>query len=138
MLLAGYLADRYSRRLTFTLGLVGIALVFAAYALIPSTGGLVAAQLMRGFAFAAFTATALTMVVELSPPEARGRAASLFQVAQGTASMVGDYAGGPLAQAFGYRVLFLLSAAVVALGAGYAQVRLRVRPRVPISTVPAG
>lgn len=138
MLLVGYLADRYSRCLTFTLGLGGIALVFAAYALIPSTGGLIAAQILRGFAFAAFTATALTMVIELSPPEARGRVASLYQVSQGTAAMLGSYGGGPIAQAFGYRAIFLLSACTVALGAGYAHVRLGAARPEPVPAVAVG
>jgi len=127
MLLAGWLSDRYSRRLTFTLGLTAFAVVYLLYALATTTGGLVVAQLLRGFAYAAFTATAMTMIVELSPADARGKAASLFLVGQGMSGMLGNYAGGPVAQAFGYRTLFLACTVILMLGAVYAQVQLRVR-----------
>ena len=79
-------------------------------------------------AFAAFTATALTMAIDLSPPDARGRAAGLFTSAQGIAQITGSWIGGPLAAALGFPALFVLAAATVLCGAAFSYAALG-RPR---------
>jgi MFS family permease len=119
MLLAGILVDRVGRRPTFVAGLVGFGFVYLLYVLSPPLPGLIATQVLRGFAFAAFTATALTLAIDLSPPEGRGAAAGLFGSAQGLAQITGNWIGGPLADAFGFRALFALAAVTVLCGALY-------------------
>jgi MFS family permease len=120
MLLAGMLVDRVGRRPTFVAGLVGFGLVYLLYVLAPPLPGLVATQVLRGVAFAAFTATALTLAIDLAPPEARGRASGLFNSAQGLAQISGNWVGGPLAAALGFRALFALAAVTVFFGAVYS------------------
>jgi MFS family permease len=128
MLVAGILVDRVGRRPTFVAGLAGFALVYLLYASAPPLPGLFATQVLRGMAFAAFTATALTMAIDLSPPEARGRASGLFTSAQGIAQISGSWLGGPLAAALGFPALFALAAATVLCGAAFSFVALG-RPR---------
>jgi len=98
-----------------------------AYAAAPPLPGLVAAQVLRGFAFAAFTATSLTIAIELAPADARGRAAGLYQTASSLAQISGGWIGGPLAAAIGFRSLFGLAAAAFLGAALYSQVALRRR-----------
>lgn len=124
MLVAGWSSDRVGRRPTFVFGLVAFALVYLAYAAAPPLPGIVAAQVLRGAAFAAFTATALTLAIELAPPEARGRAAGLYATAQSLAQISGNWLGPPLAAALGFRALYGLAAAVVLGGALYCQLTL--------------
>jgi PPP family 3-phenylpropionic acid transporter len=119
MLLAGILVDRVGRRPTFVASLAGFGLVYLLYVLAPPLPGLVATQVLRGAVFAAFTATALTLAIDLAPPEARGRASGLFSSAQGLAQISGNWIGGPLAEALGFRALFALAAATVLCGAVY-------------------
>jgi MFS family permease len=125
MLLCGVLIDRIGRRWTFTLALVAWVLVYVAYALAPPLPGLVAAQALRGFAFAAFTATSLTMAIELAPPESRGRAAGLYQTASSLAQISGSWIGAPLAALVGFRALFGIAAVATAGAAVYARLALR-------------
>jgi MFS transporter, YNFM family, putative membrane transport protein len=144
--IAGFLADRFGRRFTFMLGMIVFAGTYALYLLVATVGGiqtallpsflggaegasgysavpvLVLAQLLRGFGFAAFTATALTMAIEVSPPHARGRAAGLYSMAESLANIGGNYIGGPIAQAFGNATLFAGACCAVLLGAGYVRV----------------
>jgi MFS family permease len=87
---------------------------------VQSAVALVGAQVLRGIAFAAYTATALTMAIDLAPPQERGRAAGLFTSAQGLAQISGSWLGGPLAAAFGFRALFELAAVAVLCGAAYS------------------
>jgi len=141
--IAGYLSDRFGRRFTFTLGMVVFAGVYFLYLAVALLGGvanamlpaflggaaegqsalpvLVVAQLLRGFGLAAFTATALTMAIEVSPPQSRGRAAGLYSMAESLSSIVGNYIGGPIAQTFGYAALFAGAGCAVLFGAGYVQ-----------------
>ncbi len=125
MLLAGGLVERLGRRPTFALGLGAFAVVYLAYAAAPPLPWLVAAQVLRGFAFAAFTATALTMAIELAPPADRGRAAGLYATANSVAQISGGWLGGPLAATLGFRALFVLAAGAVAGAAIYNRIVLR-------------
>jgi MFS family permease len=130
MALAGYLTDRFGRRFTFFAGFSLFVGVYLLYFLVASSvlpvGALVVAQVIRGFAFAAFTATALTMVIDVSPPASRGQAAGLFNIAQSLSQIVGNYAGGPIAQALGFPALFAGAAGALLLGIAY--VRVGVKP----------
>ena len=127
MLLCGFLIDRLGRRPTFLMGLVGFALVYLAYLAAPPLPGLVAAQVLRGFAFAAFTATALIMAIDLAPPDARGQAAGLYSTANSLAQISGSWIGPPLAAAAGFRALFGLAAVAVLGAALYARLALSKR-----------
>jgi len=124
MLAAGILVDRVGRRPTFIAGFAGFSLVYLIYAVAPPLPGLVGAQLIRGMAFAAFTATSLTMAIDLAPPDARGRASGLFNSAQGLAQISGNWIGGPIAGAVGFRLLFVFAALTVLGGAAYSYVVL--------------
>jgi MFS family permease len=135
MLVAGLLVDRFGRRPTFVAGMTGFSLVYLLYVSTPPLPGLVAAQVLRGITFAAFTATALTMAIELAPPDARGRASGLFTSAQGLAQISGNWLGGPLASAVGFQALFALAAATVLGGAAYTFVVLGHRQAAPEPTL---
>lgn len=132
MILAGALISRIGAARTFMAGLIGFALVFVIYAVEPPLEGLVGAQLIRGVAYALYTATSLTLAIELAPPLARGRAAGLYQSAQGLAQIVGTWIGPPLTGAVGFTYLYLLAASAVLGGAGYAFRLSQHAPRTPV------
>lgn len=136
LLVAGRAIDRIGRRPTFAFGPGAFALVYLAYLAAPPLPGLVAAQVLRGAAFAAFTATALTLALELAPPDARGRAAGLYATAQSLAQIGGNWLGPPLAAALGFRALYGLAAAAVLLGALYSQLALARRADHPAPPTP--
>ena len=117
MLIAGRLADSLGRRTMFASAMALFAGIYVAYALAPAPWGLVAAQVVRGFAYAAFTATALTAVVELAPPTERGRAAGVYQLSSGLAQIAGNSSGGPVSSWIGFPATFLGAAAVTLAGA---------------------
>jgi predicted MFS family arabinose efflux permease len=125
MLIAGWLADRLGRRTMFASAMVLFAGIYVAYALAPAPWGLVAAQVVRGFAYAAFTATALTAVVELAPPTERGRAAGVYQLSSGLAQIAGNSSGGPVSSWIGFPATFLGAAAVTLAGAASIGARRR-------------
>ena len=120
MLAAGWMIGRAGAPRTFTLGLIAFSAVYCVYLINPPIEGLFLAQVVRGLGFAAYTATSLTMAIELAPATARGRAAGLYQSAQGLAQITGNWIGPPLAGAFGFRPIYALAAVAVLGGAAYA------------------
>ena len=120
MVVAGWLITRFGSARTFATGMATFAAIYVAYFASPSLPVLFAVQAVRGFGFAAYTATSLTMAIELAPPTARGRAAGLYQSAQGLAQIAGNWVGPPLAGAVGYPAVFAVAALAVAGGAAYA------------------
>jgi MFS family permease len=128
MFVAGLLLDRVGRRPTFVASLIGFGCVYLLYALSPPLTGLFATQALRGVAYAAFTATALTLAIDLAPSDARGQASGLFNSAQGFAQIAGNWLGGPLAAAFGFGGLFSLAALTVMCGAIYSYAVLERAP----------
>ncbi len=118
MIIAGRLADRWGRRPMFLLGFFLFTLIYLIYTILPFVPTLVIAQMLRGFAYATFTATALTAVIELAPSEERGRAASVYQLTLGCAQILGSSTGGPLANRVGFHAFFILAAIITIGGAG--------------------
>ena len=120
MVVAGWLIARIGAPRTFATGMAVFAAIYVAYFAAPSLPILFAVQALRGFGFAAYTATSLTMAIELAPPTARGRASGLYQSAQGLAQILGNWVGPPLAGVAGYPLVFGIAAVAVAAGAAYA------------------
>lgn len=120
MLAAGWMIGRAGAPRTFTVGLVAFSAVYCVYLINPPIESLFLAQVIRGLGFAAYTATSLTMAIELAPATARGRAAGLYQSAQGLAQITGNWIGPPLAGAIGFRPIYGIAAVAVLGGAAYA------------------
>ena len=119
MILAGWMSDRLGRLPMLSLGFLAWAVVFAGYVTVPVLPWIVLIQLTRGFAYSAYTATAMTYATEVRARAERGRAAGLFGSAGGLGMILGATAGGVLAQTFGFVPMIRLAAAVVFAGALY-------------------
>jgi MFS family permease len=130
MILAGWLSDRLGRLPMLSLGFVAWALVFFGYVLVPWMPWIVAVQLIRGFAYSAFTATAMTYATEVRGKAQRGEVSGLYSVAGGVGSILGASIGGIQTQLMGFRAMIATNAALILGGAVYlAAVALRVGKR---------
>ncbi|MCL4543635.1 MAG: MFS transporter [Chloroflexi bacterium] len=129
MIIAGRLADRWGRQRMFLIGFVLFAIIYGIYTFLPSVPTLVLAQMLRGFAYATITATALTAVVELAPRGERGRAAGVYQLALGLAQIAGNSTGGPAASLVGFGAFFVTAAVITLSGAGVLAVTERRSPQ---------
>jgi MFS family permease len=128
LVLTGWLSDRMGRLPVLTLGLLGWAVVLLGYALVPFYPWIQVMQLVRGFAFGAFTATAMVYVTEVSTQAERGRASGVYSAFRGVGSIVGGTVGGLLAQLLGYVSLLFMCSGLLTVGGGYlAVVTVRAR-----------
>jgi MFS family permease len=130
MILAGWLSDRLGRLPMLSLGFAAWALVFFGYVLVPWMPWIVVVQLIRGFAYSAFTATAMTYATEVRGKAQRGEVSGLYSVAGGIGSILGASMGGVQTQLMGFRAMIATNAVLILGGAVYlAVVALRVGKR---------
>ena len=94
-LAGGLLADRWGRRPTMLLGLVGCAVALLAFAASPTLLAAAVSVTLLGLVFELYEPPSQAIVADLCPPEQRPRAYSLL----GTALAVAGVAAGLLAAA---------------------------------------
>jgi MFS family permease len=119
MILAGWMSDRLGRLPMLSLGFLAWTAVFLGYVAAPVMPWIVLIQLTRGFAYSAYTATAMTYATEVRSQAERGRASGLFSSAGGLGMILGASAGGMLTQTLGFTPMILMAAMVVFAGAVY-------------------
>ena len=110
----GRAADVRGRR---PLLLGGMVVGVATSLLLPLATGEVALAVIfavAGLGVAAFTPSALSLVGDAAPPDARGRAYAWYSTAHYGAIGVGPFLGGVVAEWWGYRAAFIVSAVGIA------------------------
>lgn len=130
MKVLGGLSDVIGRAPILALGGAGIALTMLGYITFAhSLAALVGVQVLRGLAFAGYTATAMTFAAEIGDARSRGGNSGLFNAATNTGQLLGVLIGGTLVQSWGFEVLFAACAAI-ALASGLLFLTLRTRSTV--------
>ncbi|MDP8939137.1 MAG: MFS transporter [Actinomycetota bacterium] len=118
--LYGRVADLYSLRYTFSLGLLGLAAGSVVCAFAPSLSLLVGGRILQAAGAAAIPALGFAAIAKLLPPGQRGAALGLLSSSVGVGAAVGPVAGGIIAGFAGWQSLFfvtLVLALVLAAGA---------------------
>ena len=110
--------DRFRRHhLMFVSALVLLSAALGFSQLHEIGWGVYGLRLLQGAAFASFMATAATLVVEITPPERLGQALGLSGAANLVTNAIGPGVAEPLAAAWGWHAVFLLSAVASACAA---------------------
>jgi len=127
MYAVGVLSDLMGRALLLAAGGVAIALVQLGYILLARyLPALMGVQVLRGFGFASYTATAMTYTTEQGDRRARGGASGLFYTAASAGQLLGMFMGGVLAQAWGFVTLYVVCG-LLAATSGFCFLVLRRR-----------
>ena len=101
----GALADRYGRKIMVERAMFGGAVVVFLMGFVSNVYQLTILRLIQGF-LTGTAAAATTLVASIAPPERRGSAIGLLQMAIYLGSTVGPALGGLIADSMGYRVTF--------------------------------
>jgi EmrB/QacA subfamily drug resistance transporter len=129
----GRLGDQYGRARLFNLGFLIFTLASVACALVPNTGSagaleLIALRIVQGVGGAMLTANSTAIITDAFPPERRGFALGVNQVAGIGGSFIGLVVGGLLAE-WHWRSVFWVSVPVGIWGTWMGYRTLRDRPR---------
>ncbi|HQE91587.1 MAG TPA: MFS transporter [Anaerolineae bacterium] len=122
MILTGAMSDRIGRLPTLSLSFCAWTMVFLGYVVTPFMPWIVLVQLMRAFAYSAFTAASMTYATEVRTKAQRGRMSGLYNSAGSIGAILGSTMGGALAQFAGTPTMILTSAVLVFCGALYMAV----------------
>lgn len=126
---AGRLADQRGRRLVVILGAVSTAVAGVLYFIPAGVPGLVAARLFLGAGEGAVYTAGSAWVVDMTPPERRGRIIGLYGLAIWGGLALGPPVGELILQATSFEMVWAFAAAAPLLGAFLAM-------RIPENFVP--
>ena len=107
--LYGRVADLYSLRGTFTLGLLILAAGSLVCAFAPTLSLLVGGRILQAAGAAAIPALGFASIAKLLPPGQRGMALGLLSSSVGVGAAIGPVAGGFIAGVAGWHSLFLVT-----------------------------
>jgi DHA1 family multidrug resistance protein-like MFS transporter len=110
----GLLADRYGRKIMVVRAMFGGAVVIGAMGFTQNVYQLVVLRAIQGTLTGTVPA-AMTLVVSSAPPERRGYAIGLLQMAIYLGSSVGPLLGGLIADQLGYRATFWVTGVLLFL-----------------------
>lgn len=111
----GLLGDRWGRKLVVNLGLLISLVTSVLLAVSVAPWQLLLIYLLFGVGLAAIGPTLMAYVADLSPPTHLGRSYGAYTLAIYSGMSLGPALGGWVADWLGFRLLFLASAALVAL-----------------------
>jgi DHA1 family multidrug resistance protein-like MFS transporter len=112
--LVGRLADRFGRKLMLIRSLGGFVVIITAMGLVTSVHQFLVARIVQGF-FAGFTPMAMALASVSVPADRVPTVIAMLQSAQLLSNAVGPAAGGYVAEHFGIRYAFFVTAGMCAL-----------------------
>lgn len=107
----GRLADIHGRRRVYLYGALIFTVASSICILSPSQFFLIAARALQGIGGAMIFSTGTAMLISVYPPEERGKIIGINTAAIYIGLTVGPFIGGLLTQHFGWRYIFLFTAA---------------------------
>jgi len=108
----GSLADRYGRKIMVVRAMFGGSVVIALMGFTHNVGQLLALRTLQG-ALTGTVPAATTLVASSAPPERRGSALGLLQMAIYLGASVGPLLGGLIADQVGYRATFWVTGSLL-------------------------
>jgi DHA1 family multidrug resistance protein-like MFS transporter len=121
---AGFLSERYGRRVLLVGGPAITAVASLAGGLAPTFGLLLASRFIAGAGSAAYMTGAMILLTDITTDENRGRMMSIYQGSLLAGVSLGPGVGGVVAEAFGLEAPFFLVAALAALATGWSFARM--------------
>jgi len=114
---AGRLADHRGRKPTVLLGSVLVAMAGFLYLLPLGVGGLIGARLLLGAGEGTVFTAGSAWIVDIAPPERRGRVIGLYGLAVWAGLSIGPLIGELLLHASGYTLVWIFAGAAPLVGA---------------------
>jgi EmrB/QacA subfamily drug resistance transporter len=115
LIISGALADRYGRRLIFSIGLIAFGAISLLCGIAPSLEFLIVSRLLQGAAGALLVPGSLAIITAAFSGAARARAFGLWAAATSALTLLGPIFGGLIVDNLTWRLAFLLNVPLVAI-----------------------
>ena len=115
ILIGGAAGDRFGRRRTFLIGLIGFTAASVACGLSPDSASLVAARALQGVGAALLVPSSLAIISASFPEQERGMAIGTWAGASALTTALGPVLGGWLTDAWSWRAIFFINVPVAAV-----------------------
>ena len=120
LLVGGSLGDQFGRRRIFILGLGLFGVTSILCGIAPSSGVLIAARGLQGFAGALLVPGSLAILAATFEGAERGKAVGTWTAWTGIATVIGPAGGGALIEAISWRAIFLVNVPLILLTMWFA------------------
>lgn len=130
--LLGKLGDQRGHRRVFLVGFAGSTIVAALTAIAWDPASLIGFRTLAAMLGGATQPTAMALIFSVTPPAQRVRAMGWWSMTTAAAPALGLFAGGPLVDLFGWRIVFLIQAAFSIVALVLAMIVLRETPRLRV------
>ncbi len=116
LLVTGRLGDRFGPKRIYLTGLVVFTLASAWCGFSGSIETLIAARAVQGLGAALLTPQTMAVITRTFPPQARGKAMSLWGATAAVATLIGPILGGFLVDGLGWEWIFFVNVPVGVVG----------------------
>lgn len=115
LVFGGKLGDRFGRRHTFFIGVIGFAATSVGIGLIGTVGGVIALRALQGVFGALLMPSTLAIVRAAFPPEKLNTAVGIWGGASGVSIAAGPIVGGLLVEHVNWQSVFYINAPIAAI-----------------------
>jgi EmrB/QacA subfamily drug resistance transporter len=116
LLITGRLGDRFGPRRIYLVGLTVFTLASLWCGLSTSIEMLIAARAVQGLGASLLTPQTMAVITRTFPPQARGKAMSLWGATAAVATLIGPLLGGVLVDSLGWEWIFFVNVPVGVIG----------------------
>jgi MFS family permease len=124
---AGYVSDRFSRRVIAAAGYLVFAAVYFVFAMAPSARAIWITMACYGLFYALTAPVLKALVVETVAPEVRGRALGIYFFVTSVTTLLASVITGELWKHYGPQMPFYVSAGIAIVAAGMLLVSPRAK-----------
>jgi DHA1 family multidrug resistance protein-like MFS transporter len=108
----GAMADKYGRKVMLLRAGIGMAVMTILMGFVSAPWQLLVLRLINGV-FSGFISMSISLQASVTPDEHAGKALGTLQTGQMAGSLIGPLIGGILAEAFGFRAVFVLTGLIL-------------------------
>ncbi|WNQ10990.1 MFS transporter [Paenibacillus aurantius] len=108
----GSMADKYGRKVMLLRAGIGMAIMTILMGYVSAPWQLLVLRLINGV-FSGFISMSISLQASVTPDEHAGKALGTLQTGQMAGSLIGPLIGGILAEAFGFRYVFVLTGLIL-------------------------
>ncbi|WP_028609780.1 MFS transporter [Paenibacillus harenae] len=110
----GSMADKYGKRKMVIRAGISLAIIYSLISIVQTPWQLIAVRMLHGFV-GGFVPASMSIVATVAPANKMGASLGIMQAGTMTGGILGPFFGGLLATAFGQRMSFIVSGAIILL-----------------------